>query len=380
VRVHDRFATLTSGSRTADARQRTLRKAVDWSHDLLAPAEKVLLRRLAVFRGGWTLAAAEDVVTDDALPEAAVLDVLERLVKQSLVIADHAGGVTRYRMLETLRQYAAERLQAAAESDVLAAAHAAHYLQLGELAEVGLRGRAQERWLATLREEHANLRAALAWFGSVPGQVDGALRLAGSLGLYWHLGRHLEGRDTLARVTALPGGSPEARARALQAVSLAERPTACIVHPSPRCAAAASASLEIFEQVDDQPRAAFSRLLLAVEGVAASPHVDAGALLDEASRQFVALGDDWGLAVVAFARMEILAKRGDEASMRRAAEEAIARFRALSERLGTVGRALPPGLGAAAVQPAGRRRAGAGGGDRGCRPGRRLQHGAVGYR
>jgi predicted ATPase len=88
-RVHDRFATLTSGSRTADARQRTLRKAVDWSHDLLAPAEKVLLRRLAVFRGGWTLAAAEDVVTDDALPEAAVLDVLERLVKHSLVIADH---------------------------------------------------------------------------------------------------------------------------------------------------------------------------------------------------------------------------------------------------------------------------------------------------
>ena len=93
------------------------------------------------------------------------------------------------------------------------------------------------------------------------------------------MGRHLEGRDTLRRVMSLTGGSPPARARAMQAVSLVERPRACIVHPSEQCAAAALNSLEIFESVGDRPRAAFSRLLLAVEGVGANPRHDAAALL-----------------------------------------------------------------------------------------------------
>ena len=106
---------LTSGSRTADARQQTLRATVDWSHDLLTAAERVLFRRLAVFRGGWTLDAAEHVVAGRDLPPAAVLDLLDRLVRQSLVVADRAAGHTRYRMLETLRQYAADELADAGE-------------------------------------------------------------------------------------------------------------------------------------------------------------------------------------------------------------------------------------------------------------------------
>ena len=336
-RVKDRFAVLTSGSRTADARQQTLRATVDWSHDLLTAPERVLFRRLAVFHGGWTLAAAEAVVPCGDLPRDAVLDMLDRLVKQSLVVAEPGAHRTRYRMLETLRQYADDRLADAGEQNLVAAAHARFYLELGERAESGLRGRSQGEWAQVLREEHPNLRAALAWLTATDGQADAALNLAGSLGLYWHLGRHLEGRQILRRVMTLPGGSPHARARAMQAVSLVERPRACIVHPSEQCAAAAEDSLRIFEAVDDRPRAALSRLLLAVEGVGANPRVEAAALLDEADREFAALGDPWGRAVVAFVRMEIQFKRGTEAAARQAATQAVGLFRALEDGWGLSG-------------------------------------------
>ena len=328
-RVVDRFAVLTTGNRTADARQQTLRATVDWSHDLLTAPEQLLFRRLAVFRGGWTLDAAEHVVTGPDLPPAAVLDLLDRLVRQSLVAAERVAGHTRYRMLETLRQYAAGKLELAGDQDALQATHAEFYLALGERAETGLRSSAPMRWTQALNEEHANVRAALAWLTTTDGHTDQALRLAGSLGLYWHMGRHLEGRDTLRRVMSLRGGSPAARARAMQAVSLVERPRACIVHPSEQCAAAAHNSLDIFESVGDRPRAAFSRLLLAVEGVGANPRHDAAALLAEADREFAALGDQWGQAVAAFVRMETLTKRGDEAGAQESAEKAISMFRRL---------------------------------------------------
>jgi predicted ATPase len=161
-RVVDRFAVLTTGSRTADARQQTLRATVDWSHDLLTAPEQLLFRRLAVFRGGWTLDAAEHVVTGPDLPPAAVLDLLDRLVRQSLVAAERVAGHTRYRMLETLRQYAAGKLELAGDQDALQAAHAEFYLALGERAETGLRSSAPMRWTQALNEEHANVRAALA--------------------------------------------------------------------------------------------------------------------------------------------------------------------------------------------------------------------------
>jgi predicted ATPase/DNA-binding SARP family transcriptional activator len=336
-RVKDRFAVLTSGSRTAHARQQTLRATVDWSHDLLTAAERVLFRRLAVFHGGWSLDAAEAVVPCGDLPPDAVLDMLDRLVKQSLVVAEPGTSRTRYRMLETLRQYAEDRLVDAGEQNLVAAAHARFYLELGERAESGLRGRAQAHWAQVLREEHPNLRAALAWLSATDGQADAALNLAGSLGLYWHLGRHLEGRQILRRVMTLPGGSPHARARAMQAVSLVERPRACIVHPSEQCAAAAEDSLRVFEAVGDRPRAALSRLLLAVEGVGANPRVEAAALLDEADHEFAVLEDPWGRAVVAFVRMEIQFKRGTEVAARQAATEAVDLFRALEDGWGLSG-------------------------------------------
>ena len=379
-RVRDRFAVLTSGDRTAEARQRTLRSAVDWSHDLLTQQERVLFRRLAVFRGGWTLTAAEAVVTDTELPAQRVMELLERLVRQSLVVVDQSGGHTRYRMLETLRQYATGKLADAGETTAMDAAHAAYFLAMGEQAETGLRGSSQARWLAVLRTEHANLRAALNWLVATDGQDDQAQRLAGSLGLYWHLGRHLEGREVLRRVIALPGGSPHSRARALQAVSLVERPRACIVHPSAQCAAAARESLHVFQQVGDRGRAAFSELLLAVEGISGGAHPDADAALEHADHEFAALGDDWGRAVAAFVRMEKLTYHADLASVRAAAADATARFRALKRRVGAVRGAVPLRLGPHPLRSTGRRRPGAAGSDRRRQCGRRVQHRAMGHR
>jgi hypothetical protein len=274
------------------------------------------------------------VVTDTELPAQRVLELLERLVRQSLVVADQAGGHTRYRMLETLRQYATGKLADAGETTAMDAAHAAYFLSVGEQAETGLRGPAQARWLAALRTEHANVRAALSWMVVTDGQVDQAQRLAGSLGLYWHLGRHLEGREVLRRVMTLSGGSAQSWARALQAVSLVERPRACIVHPSAQCAAAARESLTVFQLVGDRGRAAFSELLLAVEGISGGAHPDADVALLHADNEFAALGDDWGRAVAAFVRMEKLTYHADLVSVRAAAADASARFRVLKDGWG----------------------------------------------
>ncbi|HET9648294.1 MAG TPA: BTAD domain-containing putative transcriptional regulator [Microlunatus sp.] len=334
-RLQDRFALLNAGSRTAEARQRTLKATVDWSHDLLTTDERMLFRRLSVFAGGWDLAAAEAVAADDALPSGDVFDLLERLVRQSMVLTDHGRASTRYRMLETLRQYATLQLGECGESERYCERHARYFVQLVEQAEIGLRGATQARWVEILTAEHANIRAALSWLtgrGRQP-EVDLALRLCGSLGLYWHMGRHLEGRAALRQVLALPGGTPVSRARALQAVSLVERPRACLVHPSEQCAAAARESLQIFDDAGDRHRAAFSKLLLSVEGVRADDPFAAD-LLNAADREFASIGDAWGRAVAAFVRMETLTKRGLEAESRQAAAVATARFRQLQDGWG----------------------------------------------
>jgi predicted ATPase len=379
-RVRDRFTVLTSGDRTAEARQRTLRSAVDWSHDLLTQQERVLFRRLAVFRGGWTLAAAETVVTDTELPAQRVLELLERPVRQSLVVLDQSGGHTRYRMLETLRQYATSKLADAGDTTAMEAAHSAFFLSVGEQAETGLRGPAQARWFGELRTEHSNLRAALNWLVATDGQDDLAQRLAGSLGLYWHLGRHLEGREVLGRVMALPGGSPQSRARALQAVSLVERPRACIVHPSAQCAAAARESLTVFRLVGDRGRAAFSELLLGVEGISGGDHPDADAALLHADNQFAALGDDWGPC-----RRRV--RPDGKAHLPRRPRQCPGRGRGRHHEVpcpqrwvGAIRGAVPLRLGPHPVRSPGRRRPGAAGSDRRRQCGRRVQHRAMGHR
>jgi predicted ATPase/DNA-binding SARP family transcriptional activator len=213
ARLDARLRLLTGGGPAAHPRQRTLAATLDWSHALLGGAERTLLRRLAVFAGGFTLEAAEAVCPagpgglcqGGPLPAAGVLEALRRLVDQSLVVADAAPGAAaaRYRLLETVRQYAAEKLAeaGAAEAVAVRARHGACYAALAEAAAPGLLGPEQPAWLGRLAGEHDNLRAALAW--SLEHAPGTALRLAGRLWPFWRMRQHYaEGTDWLARALA----------------------------------------------------------------------------------------------------------------------------------------------------------------------------------
>ena len=165
ARLDRRFSLLTGGSRTARLRQQTLQATVDWSYDLLTPEEQTLFARLSVFAGGWTLDAAEAVGSGDDLAAEDVVNVLTRLVEKSLVVAQALDdGTTRYRLLETLRQYGRTRLETCGELARVQHRHATYYLTLAERAEPELIGSHQLRWLDQLEREHDNLRAALAWW------------------------------------------------------------------------------------------------------------------------------------------------------------------------------------------------------------------------
>ncbi|HET6692375.1 MAG TPA: tetratricopeptide repeat protein, partial [Miltoncostaeaceae bacterium] len=332
-RLADRFGLLTSGARTAEARQRTLRATVDWSYQLLSETEQRVFDRLSVFRGGWTLMSAEEVVGDEGARPGEVLDTVGRLVEQSVVVVE-PGATSRYRMLETLRQYAAEQLRASGREVEVARRHAAYYGSLVERADVALRGHEQRQTLRLLRDEQPNIRAALAFLGGPDGDRDAALRMAGSLGMFWHLGRHLEGRQVLSRLVAGRDGSPAARALALQAVSVVERPRGCLVHPNPRCAEAAAESLALFEQLGDTWHAALSRVLLAVEGVTGAEPERSQALLAAAQEQFDRDGDPWGPAVIGFVRMETALKTGDVEAAVRIGRTTAAAFRQLDDAWG----------------------------------------------
>ena len=331
-RLDHRFALLTSGSRTAEARQQTLRATVDWSYALLNSDEQRLFDRLSVFQGGWTMDAAEAVLDDAAAPEGFVLDAVARLADRSLVIVE-PGSPTRYRMLETLRQYAAERLLDSGEDASIAAHHARYFHDLVVAAELDLRGPRQREALRVLRREQPNVRAALNWLSGPDGDVDRAMEMAGSLGLFWHLGRHLEGRAVLHRLLPL-GGSAQSRAHALQAVSIVERPRGCLVHPSQLCADTAQESLTMFDAGGDRSRAALSRVLLAVEGVTGADSERSQSLLAEAEQQFRADHDDWGLAVIGFVRMETALKTGHLETAITVGRASAAQFRRLDDHWG----------------------------------------------
>ena len=204
-RLDDRFALLTGGSRTALPRHQTLRAVVDWSWDLLSEPERVLARRLALFPGGATLITVEQVCQDSLLPRAAVLPAVSGLVGKSiLTVAEPAADSgPRYRMLETVRAYALERLAEAGEDAQVRDAFAAHYLNLAETADPLLRTAAQLRWFRELTAEQDNAHAALRW-AIGRGDADTALRFIRSLAYYWVQRGHGEG-DSLARdVLGLP--------------------------------------------------------------------------------------------------------------------------------------------------------------------------------
>ncbi|HEV3293490.1 MAG TPA: hypothetical protein VG123_31310 [Streptosporangiaceae bacterium] len=184
-RLDQRFRLLTGGSRTALERQQTLRATVGWSYSLLTDAERVLLGRLSVFAGGFGLGAAEAVCGSGALGVLEVADLLGSLVDKSLVVAEPAGGTLRYRLLETIRLFAAEKLVEAGEAAAVGAAHCAHFLALAEAAAAPLTGPEQRQWLARLDADQDNLRRAAGHAVSDPDGTATVLRLGVALERYW---------------------------------------------------------------------------------------------------------------------------------------------------------------------------------------------------
>jgi predicted ATPase len=220
-RLDDFFGLLTSGSRTALPRQRTLRATIDWSHDLLSEEERVLFRRLSEFAGGCALEAAEEVCSGDGLERDEVLDVLARLVEKSLVVMRERGGDARYRSVEIIRRYCQEKLEVSGEAQAVRRSHAAYFLRMAEEAEPHLTGPEQGVYLDLLEAELDNLRTAISWSVEA-GEPEVGLRFARALPWFCYLrGRYDEGREWFEGMIARGIASPAPlRAKALYGVGI----------------------------------------------------------------------------------------------------------------------------------------------------------------
>jgi predicted ATPase/DNA-binding SARP family transcriptional activator len=220
ARLDDRFRVLTGGSRTGQERHQTLRAAIDWSFDALPPAEQAAFSRLSVFAGGCTLSAAEAVCRGDGVEPGEVLDLLSRLVAKSLVLMDRDASPARYRMLETIRQYAREKLGTDAATE-LRKRHLDWCLEFTRQAERGVWGAEQMEWFDRLEDEEDNLRTALEWtIGG--GDAEHALGLVAAMGRFWMVRRRVdEGLRWTLDALALDGSEfPYMRAKALVSAAL----------------------------------------------------------------------------------------------------------------------------------------------------------------
>ena len=218
VRLRDRYKVLTGGARTLQQRQQTLRALVDWSYDLLNPREQTTLQRLGIFVGGFDLPAAEQICGGDPIDPMEVMDLLASLVEKSLATMEDGEHGTRYRMLETIREYAFEKLDLAGEREAVAARHCDFFFDFSKQGRDGLKGAEQAAWIERLETDLDNLRSAIAL--ALAGAVDPfvAVKMAVALQGFWILrGYATEGRGVIRAALALPAvaGSDMARAWAL---------------------------------------------------------------------------------------------------------------------------------------------------------------------
>jgi len=211
ARLSDRFRLLAGGSRSAMPRQQTLEALIDWSYDLLTGSEKTLLQRLSIFAGGWTLQAAEQICHAQPLQKGEILDVLARLVDKSLVNSDTRQGEARYSMLETIRQYARNKLIQSGEIEALRHHHLEYYADFCRKANPQLWRAQQVRWMDRLEEEHDNLRAALEWSmceSCGQGQILAGMHIAADIFIFWLVrGYWSEGLDWMRRLLELPAAA-----------------------------------------------------------------------------------------------------------------------------------------------------------------------------
>lgn len=330
TRLDDMFHLLTEGGRTTLPRHQTLQAAIDWSYDLLTEQEKILFRRLSVFAGGWTLAAAEDVCTGDGIRVGSVLDLLAHLVEKSLVIADPQVWEPRYRMLETIREYSRAKLAQSGDARRVHRGHLDWFLSLAEKAEPELRGQHQLEWLNRLDGEHDNFRVALKTSLAGAGAEE-SLRLAGALARLWYRRGHLiEGRMWLEAVLARSEAStPLARAKALSGAGrLATR-----LSDYEAARAFDEESLRIFREMGDHRSTSESLHALARVAEVRGDYTAARPLYEESLEIFRELGDRRGIAVALIDLGRVVHMLGEIALGQSLLEQSLAISRELDERL-----------------------------------------------
>ncbi len=319
ARLDRRPSLLVGGARDLPERLRTMDRAIAWSHDLLDAEERALFRRLSVFVGGWTLEAAEAVSGEGNAADGAtdVLGGLARLAAQSLIAAEteRSGAAqegARYRMLEPIRHFAAERLEASGEADDARRRHAALFRALAERAAAALKGRTQAAWIARLEAELANLRAAMAWMMERAAWEDVAA-FGYALWIFWTMRGYInEGRGyvetALARADKL---SPLARARLLSVAAVLAHGQGDYARAEPLVAE----SLALFRQVGDRTATAWVLGLAGVVAFGQGRHERAEVLLEACAAAYRELGDPnqpWEALACAWTAPISLARGDDE--------------------------------------------------------------------
>jgi predicted ATPase/class 3 adenylate cyclase/DNA-binding CsgD family transcriptional regulator len=318
--LHDRFRLLTGGARTAVRRQQTLRASVDWSHALLTEPERVLFRRLAMFLGGFDLDTAQAVAGGgEDVQRYQVLDLLTLLVDKSLVVANQSGSRTRYRLLETVRQYAQEKLGESGEADAARALHRDHYTALAARLDAPA-GRDYEQRLEQAETEIDNLRAAFSW-SRENSDVELALALASSLQPLWQArGRLREGLTWFDTALADLDANHLGVAPAVRARALADRAMLGLWAGAADSPDQAQQALAIAREVDDP--ALLARALTACGYIAAYFDAEAArAYLAEAIGRARALGDRLRLSQILIAQAAMARAAGNPLAARAAAEE-----------------------------------------------------------
>ncbi|HZT42417.1 MAG TPA: BTAD domain-containing putative transcriptional regulator [Chthonomonadaceae bacterium] len=353
VRLDDRFTLLTGGHRTASPRHQTLRALIDWSYEQLAEPERVLLRRLSVCAGGWSLEAAEALfrLPNGLPPEAAgeVVDVLASLLDRSLVLAEAHGGALRYQMLETVREYAREKLQESGEEEAVRARHAEHYLGLAEQARPFVE-KEDLAWLDRLESEHDNLRAALTFFTAQEPHIDQAVRMAVALASFWDLRAHFYEQRIF--ITGLAWRQTPPTLARVQLLGIASTGVIYLDRDYVGAERMLSEMLQIARQLDYQAGIAHAlnalARLIGDSDVAGSEYdpVAARALSEESLAIMRELGDRNGMAHVLFLQGNLAWQAGD-------LDEACSRWqacRALDEEQGVKGGLVLRSLGELALE------------------------------
>lgn len=309
ARLDDRFSLLTSGSRTALPRHRTLRAAMDWSYDLLTERERALLGRLSVFAGGWTLEAAEAVCADDGIQPAEILDLLASLVDKSLVLADIQSGAARYALLETVRQYAGERLDDTDSAEPIRRRHRDWCLTTAEQGSVELDGAQHTAWLDRSDAEYDNMRAALEWSRGRAAEVERGLQLAVHLQRYWELrAYYAEARAWLeSMIAAGESATPRVRARALNTAGILAYRQGDYARTTTLC----STALSLAKQHDDAYAAAQSLHFLAHVRQSAGDYDEATRMMQRSVALYEEVHHRGGLANSIDCLGEIARSRGE---------------------------------------------------------------------